>query len=199
MGVAANLVLYQIGWFACVLGAAHGAPWLGPLIVAAIATWHLAHARHKARELTLLTCAALLGLILDSALLRLGLLRFSSGVVVAGFSPGWMIALWVLFATTLNISLRWLYRQPALAAALGIALASYAVGAWWGMGASWFKAANAGAVTAYVATGVLITIGFEWQAVYYWAKLWTYSDLMPIIPLLRVGLESFPLDTDQRP
>ena len=43
------------------------------------------------------------------------------------------------------------------------------------------------ALTAYLATGVLVTIAFEWYAVY-WAGRWSYSDLMPIVPLLRVGL-----------
>ena len=42
------------------------------------------------------------------------------------------------------------------------------------------------AVAAYVTTGVLITVLFEWYATQ-WAGRWTYSDLMRVIPLLRVG------------
>ena len=154
MNIAVNIVLYQLGWLACVLGAAHGAPWLGPLLVVAIAAWHLAAARHQARELTLLACAALLGLILDSLLMRLGLLRFSSGEVIAGFSPGWMIALWVLFATTLNVSLRWLQRRPAVAGALGLL----------GGPLAYYAGSRLGAITLTPANRALCAIAIVWAA-----------------------------------
>ena len=32
MRVAYNFVASEAGWFACVLGAAHGKPWIGPLV-----------------------------------------------------------------------------------------------------------------------------------------------------------------------
>jgi len=155
MSIAVNIVLYQIGWFACVLGAARGAPWLGPLLAAAIVTWHLAGARFKSRELTLLACAALLGVILDSALMRLGLLHFSSGVVIAGVSPAWMIALWVLFATTLNISLRWLHWRWAAASVLGLV----------GGPLAYYAGARLGAITLIPTTRALCAVALVWAAV----------------------------------
>jgi len=36
MTPASNLVLFQAGWIACALGAAHGMPWVGPPGAAAI-------------------------------------------------------------------------------------------------------------------------------------------------------------------
>ena len=39
-----NFAAFQAGWFACVAGAAHGLPWLGPLLVLPVAGWHLANA-----------------------------------------------------------------------------------------------------------------------------------------------------------
>ena len=119
MDIAINFVLFQLGWFACVLGAAHGRPWVGVLSVVCIAAWHLSRARLPRRELLLLALAAACGLLFDSALSLLGLAHFTSGVVVAGFAPLWMIALWVLFATTLNVTLRWLHGRSARAAARG--------------------------------------------------------------------------------
>ena len=44
-----------------------------------------------------------------------------------------------------------------------------------------------GALAAYLVTGVMITIVFEWYAIY-WAGRWSYSDLMPVVPVIRVGL-----------
>ena len=70
---------------------------------------------------------------------------------------------------------------------VGIALASFAAGALVDKAWSWFVGPSQRAFVAYLATGVLITIAFEWYAVY-WAGRWSYSEMMPIIPLLRVGL-----------
>lgn len=69
---------------------------------------------------------------------------------------------------------------------VGIALASFAVAALWQRDSRWFLSPTNGALAGYLATGVLITIAFEWHAVY-WAGRWSYSALMPIVPVLRVG------------
>ena len=69
---------------------------------------------------------------------------------------------------------------------IGIALASFAFSAWWDRTGNWFARPSMGAFIVYVVTGVLITIAFEWYAVY-WAGRWAYSELMPIVPILRVG------------
>lgn len=69
---------------------------------------------------------------------------------------------------------------------VGIALASFAVAAFWQKDWRWFLSPTNGALAGYLATGVLITIAFEWHAVY-WAGRWSYSALMPIVPVLRVG------------
>ena len=70
---------------------------------------------------------------------------------------------------------------------IGIALAAFGVGAWRGSGQTWFVQPAASTVAAYLATGVLITIVFEWYAVL-WAGRWAYSELMPVVPLFGVGL-----------
>ena len=70
---------------------------------------------------------------------------------------------------------------------VGIALASFAVGASWDRSWRWFLSPSVAALAAYLATGVAITIAFEWHAVY-WASRWSYSELMPVVPLLNVGL-----------
>ena len=59
MTLIVNAVLFQIGWFACVLGAAHGLPWIGPLAAVAIIGWHLVHAAQPKQELALIAAAAL--------------------------------------------------------------------------------------------------------------------------------------------
>ena len=36
-----NFLAFQLGWFASVLGAAHGLPWAGPVVVAMVVMLHL--------------------------------------------------------------------------------------------------------------------------------------------------------------
>lgn len=121
MGYAAivNFVLFQLAWFACVLGAAQGHPWFGPLTVAAVVAYHLARARRPGPELALLAVAAAIGLLFDSALVATGWLSYPSGQWHPMLAPYWIVSMWVAFATTLNLSLNWLKGRPALSVAFG--------------------------------------------------------------------------------
>ncbi len=114
-----NFVLFQLAWFACVLGAAQGHPWVGPLVVALVAGYHLARAPQPGLELALLGAAAWVGLVFDSALVATGWLAYPSGQWHALLAPYWIVAMWVAFATTLNLSLDWLKGRPALTIAFG--------------------------------------------------------------------------------
>ena len=118
-GLLINFAAFQIGWFACVLGAAHALPWAGAGIALAIVAWHLARARRPRAELALVLVAAGTGALWDSGLAALGWIRFASGVLVEGTAPYWIVAMWMLFATTLNVSLAWLKRRTALAVLFG--------------------------------------------------------------------------------
>jgi hypothetical protein len=114
-----NVALFQVGWFACVLGAAGGVPWLGPLVVLAVVAVHLGLARRAERELRLILAALVLGLLVDSLLLSTGWLEYPNGFWLPGLAPYWIVAMWALFATTLNVSLAWLHGRTVLAALLG--------------------------------------------------------------------------------
>jgi len=60
-----------------------------------------------------------IGAVADSALIATDWVRYASGTVVPGTAPVWLVAMWMLFATTLNVSLRWLRRYALAAIALG--------------------------------------------------------------------------------
>jgi len=115
-----NVLAFQAGWFACVLGAARGMEWLGPLAVVTVVTWHVIRASSRERELGLLAVAGLTGLAFETALAAAGAVVHQPSTFTIGGVPLWMIALWPLFATTLNVSLRWLRDRPVLAAACGL-------------------------------------------------------------------------------
>jgi hypothetical protein len=119
MAVAANFFLFQAGWFACVLGAARGFPWQGALVALLIAAFIVLRSRHPRAELALAAAAAAAGFAFDSALALAGWVDFEGAVPAPLLSPVWMVALWALFATTLNVSLRWLREWPALGVLFG--------------------------------------------------------------------------------
>jgi hypothetical protein len=119
MTILANFVAFQIGWFACVLGAAHGTPWVGVAIALVIVAFHLWRAPRARPELTLILIAAAIGFVFDSALVMLGWIEYPNGALIAGTAPVWIVAMWGVFTTTLNVSLAWLKRSLPLAILFG--------------------------------------------------------------------------------
>lgn len=113
-----NAILFQVVWFATVVGAAHALGWLGPLAVVAFAAYQLQTSRRRA-DLTLIALALLIGLVADSLLAQTRLVVYASPWPSSEFAPAWILALWVNFALTLNHSLSFLRRNLLLAAFLG--------------------------------------------------------------------------------
>lgn len=151
-----NVVLLQLGWFACVLGAARGNLWLGPVVVAAIVSVHVSIAPSSGREALLIVAVGLIGAVCDSILTQLGFLKFDAGTAAWMPLPIWMIALWLNFATGLNVAFRLLAGRWGLAAILGC------VG---GVGA-YFSGVKLGALTFHPDTWPsLLAIGVEWAVV----------------------------------
>lgn len=119
MNVILNFVLFQLAWFACVLGGANGLPWIGPAVVALVAAFHLVRVSDARAEGGLLLVAALIGAVFDSLLVSSGWLSYPSGQFSPGTAPYWIVAMWVAFSMTLNVSLHWLKRSMLLAVVFG--------------------------------------------------------------------------------
>ena len=132
-----NIVVFQAGWFACVLGAAHGRPWLGlPVVAMIVCGWLMSAPRPSAlAQLTVLS--GLVGFSWDSWLTVSGMIGYAPGPLSPPLAPLWILALWLLFATTLSVSLRWLQTKLLLAALLGALAAPL----------SYYAAARMGALT----------------------------------------------------
>ena len=115
----ASFVVLQAGWFACALGAANGVGWVGPAVVLAALVVHVGRGPSSARgrEVVFLAAAALVGFVVDTALLRLGVLVIPGAAV----APAWLVALWPNFAATTGKGglLSSVARRPLVAAALG--------------------------------------------------------------------------------
>ena len=142
----------QIGWFACVLGAAYQMPWVGPVVSLPMVVWHVARSSQRNAELRFVLCAIVIGLILDSVLASAGFIHFASGIVLMGFTTPWMLSLWMGFAITLNHSLKWLVAKPLLAVLFGLL----------GGPVAYWSGTRLGAMTFGTAWPSLIAIGIGW-------------------------------------
>lgn len=115
-----NILLYQCAWFASVLGAAHQQPWLGLEVTGIVLGFHFVQVKHPKPEAWLMLIALLIGLLFDQALLAFGLINYQAHGWSDALVPVWILALWLGFATLLNVSLRWMRDKLFLAAMLGL-------------------------------------------------------------------------------
>ena len=115
-----NFIGFQASWWALILGAANGLWFAG---VAFALTWFLLHLRSQGPawpvDLKLAAAAAVMGGVLDSALVLGGLLSFPAVAAAGPLTPPWMLVLWMAFALTLGHSLNWLAGRYLLATMAG--------------------------------------------------------------------------------
>jgi hypothetical protein len=116
---AGDFVSFQAGWFTCVLQAAHNHPWLGPVVVFFLLGLHLWQEPRSGRAHRIIFWVGMLGAMVDSALGYLGILIFRDSLIASWLCPPWLIAVWMIFATTLQSSLGWLAGRYWTAAVLG--------------------------------------------------------------------------------
>ena len=118
---------FQVVWFAAVLGAAGGSPWLG--LVAGLAfvglqVTLLARDR-RASELVLITAAVFAGVAFESLYGFLGVVRYGAGWDLTGLAldarvaPPWILGLWAALAACASNLFAWLRGRVLLAAVIG--------------------------------------------------------------------------------
>ncbi len=119
MNLLINLTAFKLGWLSSVFGGAQQLPWLGPLVVFIAVAIHLARAQRPSSELMLILSCGLIGAVFDSALVAAGWVTFPSGMFSDSMAPYWIVTMWMLFGTTINLSMRWMRGRPLLASAFG--------------------------------------------------------------------------------
>ena len=147
-----NLIAFKLAWLSSVLGGANGLPLLGPAAVLVAIAIHLRRAGDPARELMLIAATGIVGISVDSAIISAGLLAYPSGTLVAGLSPLWILGMWMLFATTFNVSFRWMQSRIPLAGVMGAIFGPL----------SYYSGAKIGAVTLIDPLGAMIALSVSW-------------------------------------
>ncbi len=173
MKLLINIVTFQVCWLACILGGANGMPLLGVGFVAAAVGYHLWRANDARAEAILILAAALIGTVWDSFLVAAGWLVYPSGTLVQGTAPYWIVALWVVFATTFNVSLRWFKQHLVLSVLFGAA----------GGPLAFYAGARLGGVVFTDTTVALTVLGIGWAV------------LMPAMMLLARRYNGYPEDS----
>lgn len=117
--VVVNVVAFQVAWLAAVGSAAASRAWVGIAVTVVLAGAHIATARRRIPELASLLAIGTIGGAWDSLPVTLGLIDYAGPRPAPGVAPYWIFALWVAFATTLNVSLSWLRSRVALGILIG--------------------------------------------------------------------------------
>ena len=155
MLVLANFAIFQVAWLSSVIGGAQEMPWLGPVAVLVALAVHLRYARKPVEEIILVLSCAVIGAGFDSALVNSGWVSYASGQFSAYIAPYWIITMWMLFATTLNVSMRWLRGKPVLAAVFGL----------FGGPAAYLAGQKLGGIILVDQTMALIALGLGWAVI----------------------------------
>jgi hypothetical protein len=116
---AIYFVVGQIGWFASVLSAAHGTPWIGIVVTLMFIVLHLLRVARPIDELKLVAAVTMIGGAWESLLVSLGFLDYPSGMVFLGLTPDWLLGSWALFAAQFNTTYRWMKTRLWAASLLG--------------------------------------------------------------------------------
>jgi hypothetical protein len=160
-----NFVFFQIGWFACVLGAANKQVFWAIVGTFAYIVIYVLRSPSPKTEIHLLLKALIFGLVADTIIMRLGYLDFQGDWLAPYLSPVWMWVLWALVATTINSSLVWLRGRPILGAVLGgiCGPMSYEAGIRMGAGAWAPGGQTAGIILVGIAWAIAIPLFFYWD------------------------------------
>jgi hypothetical protein len=122
-----HFVCYQSVWFIAVLGAQQGSStlglWASLLITGVQLFWQARHDRIHQGLITFTSLVLLSGLLVDSTLLKIGLMQISANPWQT-LSPPWMWGLWLNFAVNCHCLLQaYLQRYWIMSAAAGAGFA----------------------------------------------------------------------------
>ena len=115
-----DVLLYQLGWCVCILGAAAGRSWAGAAYTLLAVLAHMAVVPSPLRTLGAIAAVAVPGALIDGVWTALGWLDFPMQAHLFGLLPPWMAGLWVMFCFVLGSGLRFLRHRLLLAALIGL-------------------------------------------------------------------------------
>jgi hypothetical protein len=158
MALLVNFIGFQVGWFACVLGAANDKELLGMIIALGAIIYHVVTQGDLRKELKLILVALAIGLLWETWVLNLDILRYPSHPESLFWAPSWLVMMWALFATTINLSMGWLKGRWALSVLMGAVFGPLAFIGGEKLGAVVFLDSTLSIITLSVGWGLLMPL-----------------------------------------
>jgi hypothetical protein len=123
MKIAATFISVQVAWLACAYGAVVGAPSIG--VVSCVLALGLGLVLTDQRRTLVLLSGFLgfYGLVTESVLASMGVVRYASPGPYPGFAPLWIVTLWMAFSALIYPAFGWFSYRPMAAAILGATMA----------------------------------------------------------------------------
>lgn len=107
-----NALIFNVAWLCCVVGG-NGVALITVIFAVFI---HLRYISSDYKELILFFQIVLFGFIVDSLFIKAGVLIHPNDGL---FPPFWLVALWLMFATTLNHSMKFFRKHIVFASMAG--------------------------------------------------------------------------------
>ncbi len=167
----ANILAFKVAWLSSVVGGGSDFPWIGPAAVMVALMLHFRAASRPLNEVMLVLSCALIGTCFDSFLVAAGFVTYNAGMFSSYLAPYWIITLWMLFATTLNVSFRWLRGKNVLGAIIGFV----------GGPASYLAGQSLGSIVLLDKTAALVSLAIGWAVI------------MPLLMWLAEKLDGMPV------
>lgn len=114
----AELAGFQVVWWACALGAAHGHSAPGIIAAGVFIALLLVLRRGSAQTWLPIIAAGVVGLVAESLLVAHGHVRYAAAWPSEHWAPAWIVALWMSFGATVATMRRLLARHTYPSAAL---------------------------------------------------------------------------------
>lgn len=115
-----NAGLFQILWFAAVIGSANNLVWPCLIMLIILFYWQLQTSRRAATDVSLIVIATLIGLIIETLWIWMGILEYTDERPINFVAPLWILVMWAGFALTINHSMAWMKAHPLLPSLLGL-------------------------------------------------------------------------------
>jgi len=134
-----NAVLFQALWFSAVYGSANKLLWPSVISLIILGVWQLNTNRRATSDYILIFVALIIGVIIDSFWIQMGIIEYFDKRPIIWLSPMWILILWAGFALTINHSMAWMKKHPLIPILCGLISAPLSYYAGQRLGAMTYK------------------------------------------------------------
>ncbi|MCX7553927.1 DUF2878 domain-containing protein [Marinicella sp. S1101] len=162
-----NVILLNVLWFTCVLGAANDLLWPGFVVLLVLIGINIYKKSLNKIDVKIVLFSIIFGLVIDGILHARGMVNYELKILDAAFLPPiWIMILWVGFGATVRTGMQWLLNHPKIGAMFMLI----------GAPLSYVSAAKLGAAQIPVLWHAMSFIGISWLVYFVFIVWFTQQD-----------------------